>query len=46
VRRIQEVEIVNALKRIKGDKGMGPDGIPMEVETSIIWLTKLFNLIF
>jgi hypothetical protein len=46
VRRIHEAEIVNALKRIKGDKGMGPDGIPMEVETSIVWLTKLFNLIF
>jgi hypothetical protein len=31
--------------------GMGPDGIPIEVwmtfkDVAIVWLTKLFNLIF
>ena len=31
VRRIQEVEIEEALKKIKGGKVMGPDGIPTEV---------------
>ena len=31
VRRIQEVEIGEALKRMKGGKAMGPDGIPIEV---------------
>ncbi|PUZ57817.1 hypothetical protein GQ55_5G459700 [Panicum hallii var. hallii] len=31
VRRIQEAEIGEALKRMKGGKAMGPDGIPIEV---------------
>jgi hypothetical protein len=51
VRRIQEAEIREALKRMKGGKAMGPDGIPIEVwrclgARAIVWLTKLFNLIF
>ena len=51
VRRIQESEVREALKRMKGGKAMGPDGIPMEVwrglgDIAIVWLTKLFNLIF
>jgi len=51
VRRIQEVEIGEALNRMKGGKAMGPDGIPIEVwrclgDRAIVWLTKLFNLIF
>jgi hypothetical protein len=51
VRRIQEAEIGEALKRMKGGKAMGPDGIPIEVwrclsERVVVWLTKLFNLIF
>ena len=49
--RIQEVEIGEVLKRMKGGKAMGPDGIPIEVwrcigDRAIVWLTKLFNLIF
>ncbi|GJN28926.1 hypothetical protein PR202_gb17100 [Eleusine coracana subsp. coracana] len=31
VRRIQEAEIEQALKRMKSGKAMGPDGIPIEV---------------
>uniref|UniRef100_A0A0A8YQR1 Reverse transcriptase domain-containing protein n=1 Tax=Arundo donax TaxID=35708 RepID=A0A0A8YQR1_ARUDO len=36
---------------MKGGKAMGPDGIPIEVcrclvDIAIVWLTKLFNLIF
>jgi hypothetical protein len=51
VRRIQESEIKNALKRMKGGKAMGPNGIPFEVwrslgDVAIVWFTKLFNLIF
>jgi hypothetical protein len=51
VRRIQEAEIGEALKRMKRGKAMGPDGIPIEVwrylgARAIVWLTKLFNLIF
>jgi len=51
VRRFQEAEIGEALKRMKGGKAMGPDGIPIEVwrclgDRAIVWLTKLFNLIF
>jgi hypothetical protein len=51
MRRIQESEIKDALKRMKGGKGMGPDGIPIKVwrslrDVAIVWLTKLFNLIF
>jgi hypothetical protein len=51
VRRIQESDIKDVLKRIKGGSAMGPDGIPIEVlrtlgDVAIVWLTKLFNLIF
>jgi hypothetical protein len=51
VRRIQKSEVKDALKRMKGGKTMGPDGIPIEVWRSlgavaIVRLTKLFNLIF
>jgi hypothetical protein len=51
VRRIQESEVKDALKRMKGGKAMGPDGLPIEVwrslgDVAIVWLTKLFNLIF
>jgi hypothetical protein len=51
VRRIQESDVKDALKRMKGSNAMGPDGIPIEVwrcrgDIAIVWLTKLFNLIF
>jgi len=51
VRRIQESEVREALKRMKGGKAMKPDGIPIEVwrcigDIAIVWLTKLFNHIF
>jgi hypothetical protein len=51
VRRIQEYEVKDALKRMKGGKTMGPNGIPIEVwrtlkDVTIVWLTKLFNIIF
>jgi hypothetical protein len=49
--RIQESEVKNALKRMMGDKVIDPDGIPIEVwgtlkDVAILWLTKLFNIIF
>jgi hypothetical protein len=36
---------------MKGGKAMGPDGISIEVwrsfgDVAIVWITKLFNLIF
>jgi hypothetical protein len=51
VRRIQASEVKEALKRMKGGKTMGPDGIPIEVwkclvDIAIVWLTKLFNHFF
>jgi hypothetical protein len=51
MRRIQESEVKDALKRMKGGKAMDLDGMPIEVwktlgDVAIIWLTKLFNLIF
>jgi hypothetical protein len=51
VRRIQESEVKEALKRMKGGKTMGPNGIPIKVlkclgDIAIVWLTKLFNHIF
>jgi hypothetical protein len=51
VRMIQESELKDALKRMKGGKAIGPNGIPIEVwrsleDVAIVWLTKLFNLIF
>jgi hypothetical protein len=50
VRMIQESEVKDALKRMKGGKTMSPDEIPIEVsrtlgDITIVWLTKL-NLIF
>jgi hypothetical protein len=44
-------EVKDALKRMKGGKAMGPNKIPIKVwrtlgDVAIIWLTKLFNLIF
>ena len=43
--RIQESEVREALKRMKGGKAMGPDGIPIEVwrclgDIVIVWLTN------
>jgi len=51
VRRIQESEVKEALKRMKAGKALGPDNIPIEVwrclgDVGITWLTKLFNNIF
>jgi hypothetical protein len=51
VRRIQESEVKDALKRMKGGKMICSDVIPIEVwkifeDVAIVWLTKLFNLIF
>ena len=39
------------MKRMKGSKAMGPDGIPIKVwrclgDIAIVWLTKMFNNIF
>ena len=49
--RIQESVVREALKKMKGGKGMGPDGIPIKVwrclgDIAIVWLTKMFNHIF
>jgi hypothetical protein len=51
VRRIQESEIKEALKKMKTSKALGIDDIPIEVwrcprDIAIVWLTKLFNTIF
>jgi hypothetical protein len=51
VRKIQESEVKDVLKRMKGGKAMSPDGIPIKVwrtlgDVLIVWLTKLFNHIF
>jgi hypothetical protein len=51
VRRIQESEVKEALKKIKIGNVLGPDDIPIEVwrclgDIAIVWLTKLFNTIF
>jgi hypothetical protein len=51
VRRIKESEVKDALKRMKRGKVIGPDGIPIKAwrtlgDVAIVWLTKLFNLIF
>jgi hypothetical protein len=51
VRRIQESGVKKDLKRMKGGKAMGPNCTPIEAwrglrDTTIVWLTKIFNLIF
>jgi hypothetical protein len=48
---IQESKVKDVLKMMKGGKTMSSDGIPIEVwrsleDVAIVWLTKLFNLIF
>lgn len=49
--RIQEAEVKEALKRMRGGKAMGPDDVPIEVwrclgNIAVVWLTRLFNHIF
>jgi hypothetical protein len=49
--RIQEYEVKDAFKKINGGKTMGLDEIPILVwkslwDIAILWLTKLFHLIF
>jgi hypothetical protein len=51
VRRIQESEVKEALKNIKIGNVLGSDDISIEVwrcfgDIAIMWLTKLFNIIF
>jgi hypothetical protein len=51
VQRIQECEMKEALKKMKTNKALRPDDIPIEVwsylgDIAIMWLTKLFNIIF
>jgi hypothetical protein len=51
VRRIQESEVKETLKKMKTDKALGSDDIPIEVwrclrDIVIVLLTKLFNIIF
>jgi hypothetical protein len=51
VRRIQESEVKEALKKMKTGKALGSDDIPIEIWRClgyiiIVWLTKLFNTIF
>jgi hypothetical protein len=51
VQRIQVSEVKEALKKMKIGKALGPDDIPIEVwryfgDIAIVWLTKLFNIIF
>jgi hypothetical protein len=48
---IQKFEVRETLKRIKGGKRMGQNGIAIETwrclgDIAIVWLTKLFNHIF
>jgi hypothetical protein len=48
---IQESDVKDVLKRMKRGKVMGPDVVPIKVwrtlrDVAIVWLTKLFNLIF
>jgi hypothetical protein len=48
---IQESDVKDVLIKMKGDKTMGLDVIPIKVwmtlgDVAIIWLTKLFNIIF
>jgi hypothetical protein len=50
-RRIHESEVKDVLTRMKGGKAIDLDEIPIEVWRTlrnivIVWLTKLFNLIF
>jgi hypothetical protein len=50
IHMIQEFEVKDALKMMKGSNVMSPDEIPIEVwsleNVMIVWLTKLFNLTF
>ncbi|MCX8814367.1 exonuclease/endonuclease/phosphatase family protein, partial [Vibrio parahaemolyticus] len=50
-RRITNLEVKDALRKMKCGKAIGPNGLPIEVwkcigEVGIKWLTKFFNIIF
>ena len=50
VAKIRGREVREALKKMKGGKTLGPDGIPIEVwkamgEKGVMWLARLFNSI-
>jgi len=49
--RISKEEVKEALRRMKSEKAVGPDLIPVEIwkclgEVGVEWLTELFNVIF
>jgi Reverse transcriptase (RNA-dependent DNA polymerase) len=51
IRRIQESKVKETLQKMKTYKTLEPDDIPIEVwrclgDIAIVWLTKLFNIIF
>jgi hypothetical protein len=51
VRRIQEFEVKEALKKIKTNKALEPDDISIKIwrclgDITIVYLTKLFSTIF
>jgi len=48
---ITKEEVKEALRKMKSDKAVGPDSIPVEVwkslgEDEVAWLTDFFNVIF
>jgi hypothetical protein len=51
VQRIQELEVKEALKRMKRGKALGPHDSLVEMwiflaDMAMVWLTKLLNAIF
>ena len=49
-RRIKASEVIFALKKIKSERALGPDGIPIKAwkclgDVDVSWLTKFFNKI-
>lgn len=44
-RKIGRLEVNDAMKNMRIGKACGPNSIPIELESAVEWLTKIFNAV-